>query len=89
MPVFVSMLEHDYNNHEGGWSYTSSMPTLLKCPLTLTPQPEGGFTVTSPILLELITGGDTKEEALENVQGALRAVVELYEDRSSPGPSRR
>jgi antitoxin HicB len=46
----------------------------------LTPQPEGGFTVTSPVLPELITEGDTVEEALENVQDALRAVVELYED---------
>ena len=56
------------------------MAMLLKCPLTLTPQPEGGFTVTSPVLPELITEGDTVEEALDNVQDALRAVVELYED---------
>jgi antitoxin HicB len=53
---------------------------LLKCPLTLTQQPEGGFTVTSPVLPELVTEGDTVEEALEHVQDALRAVVELYED---------
>jgi antitoxin HicB len=56
------------------------MAHLLKCPLILTPQPEGGFTVTSPVLLELITEGDTVEEALANVEDGLRAVVELYED---------
>ena len=56
------------------------MAELLKCPLTLTPQPEGGFTVTSPLIPELVTEGDTVEEALDHVQDALGAVVEIYED---------
>ena len=63
------------------------MADLLKCPLTLTPQPEGGFTVTSPLIPELVTEGDTVEEALDHVQDALRAVVELYEDLSKDLPS--
>ena len=46
-----------------------------KIPLVLTPQPEGGFTVTSPLVPELVTEGDTVEEALTNVKGALAAVV--------------
>lgn len=53
---------------------------LYKVPLVLLPQPEGGFTVTSPLLPELITEGDTVEEALFNVRDALAAVVEAYED---------
>lgn len=53
---------------------------LYKVPLLLTPQPEGGFTVTSPVLPELLTEGETVEAALANVQDALSAVVELYED---------
>lgn len=53
---------------------------LYKVPLLLSPQPEGGFTVTSPLLPELLTEGDTIEEALENVRDALAAVVEAYED---------
>ena len=53
---------------------------LYKVPLLLSPQPEGGFTVTSPLLPELITEGDTVEEALSNVRDALTAVVEAYED---------
>ena len=44
------------------------------------PYPDGGFTVTSPVLKELVTEGDTLEEALENVKDALIAVMELYED---------
>jgi antitoxin HicB len=46
----------------------------------LSPQPEGGFTVTSPLLPELVTEGETVEEALANVRDALAAVVEAYEE---------
>ena len=46
-----------------------------KIPLVLTPQPEGGYTVTSPLLPELLTEGDTVEEALANVRDALAAVI--------------
>lgn len=59
---------------------------LCKIPLVLTPQPEGGYTVTSPVLPELITEGDTAEEALENVRDALAAVVEAYQDMGRPLP---
>ena len=57
-----------------------------KVPLVLTPQPEGGYTVTSPLLPELTTEGDSIKEALENVADAFAAVAELYEDlgRSLP-----
>ena len=57
-----------------------------KVPLVMTPQPEGGYTVTSPVLPELVTEGDTLSEALRNAKDALAAVVELYEEdgRSLP-----
>lgn len=57
-----------------------------KIPLLLTPQPEGGYTVTSPVLPELVTEGDSLGEALENVQDAFAAVIELYQEmgRSLP-----
>lgn len=51
-----------------------------KAPLTLVPQPEGGYTVTSPLLPELVTEGDSLDEALDNAKDALAAVIELYED---------
>ncbi|MCV3213915.1 type II toxin-antitoxin system HicB family antitoxin [Plectonema radiosum NIES-515] len=59
---------------------------LYKVPLVLSPQLEGGFTVTSPLLPELLTEGDTVEEVLINVRDALAAVVEAYEElgRSLP-----
>lgn len=57
-----------------------------KVPLVMTPQPEGGYTVTSPLLPELITEGDSIRDAMENVKDALAAVLELYEElgRSLP-----
>ena len=60
---------------------------LYKLPLLLAPQPEGGFTVTSPLLPELVTEGDTAAEALENVRDALAAVVETYRDLGRPLPA--
>ena len=57
-----------------------------KLPLVMTPQPEGGYTVTSPLLPELITEGDSICDALENVKDALAAVVELYQDLGRPLP---
>lgn len=60
---------------------------LRRLPLVFTPQPEGGFTVTSPVLPELVTEGDTLEEAYANVADALAAVVELYADQGRPLPA--
>lgn len=40
---------------------------IARIPLILEPQPEGGYTVTSPLLPELITEGDTIAECLVNV----------------------
>jgi antitoxin HicB len=54
---------------------------IYRVPLVFTPQPEGGYTVTSPILPELLTEGDTLEEAHANVRDALDAVIELYADQ--------
>ncbi len=58
-----------------------------RIPLVLTPQPEGGYTVTSPLLPELITEGDTVSEAVANAEDAFAAVVEIYEDRGRSLPS--
>ena len=59
---------------------------LYKVPLVLEPQPEGGYMVTSPLLPELVTEGETLDDALENVKDALAAVIEAYEDLGNPLP---
>ncbi len=60
---------------------------LYRVPLIFSPQPEGGFTVTSPTLPELVTEGDSLEEAYANVRDALAAVLELYADQGRPLPA--
>jgi len=62
------------------------MGAIYKLPLVLDPQPEGGYTVTCPLLPELITEGDTVQEALTNVADALAAILEAYEDLGRPIP---
>ena len=62
------------------------MTQIYKVPLYLEPQPEGGYTVTSPLLPELVTEGDTLDESIENARDALMAVIEIYEDRGRPLP---
>ena len=57
-----------------------------KLTLEFEPQPEGGYTVTCPVLPELITEGDTIAEALANVEDALIAILEAYEDLQHPLP---
>lgn len=60
---------------------------LYRLPLVFTPQPEGGYTVTCPVLSELVTEGDTLEEANANVGDALAAVIELYADQGRALPA--
>ena len=60
--------------------------SAFKLPMVFDPQPEGGYTVTCPILPELITEGDTIAEALANVEDALVAIIETYEDLNRPLP---
>ena len=53
------------------------MDNFYKLPLVLAPQPEGGWTITCPVLPELITEADTWDEIEPNVSNALQAVVEI------------
>ena len=58
----------------------TTAPMSAKVPLVLEPQPQGEWTVTSPLLSELITEGDSIEEIRKNVQDCFSAIVEMYED---------
>jgi antitoxin HicB len=43
--------------------------------VVLEPQEDGGFTVLVPALPEVVTEGDTEQEALANAEEAIRAVL--------------
>ncbi len=63
------------------------MQQIYKLPLVLEPQPEGGYTVSCPLLPELITEADTLDEVLPNVSDALEALLEAYEHLHRPLPA--
>jgi len=63
------------------------MSRLIKIPLVLEPQKEGGWTVTSPILPELVTEVEDLKHLDEVVRDAINAVMELYEDMGKEFPS--
>jgi antitoxin HicB len=62
------------------------MSQVYKLPLVLEPQTEGGYPVTCPLLPELITAGDTVQEALNIANDALAAIVEAYKELGQPLP---
>ena len=59
---------------------------MYKIPLVLEPQPEGGYTITSPLVPELITEADTLDQVVHRVSDALATLLELYEDLGRPIP---
>ena len=63
------------------------MQQIYKHPLLLEPQPEGGYTVTCPLLPDLITEADCIEEVIPHVADALAALIEAYEDLNQLLPS--
>lgn len=63
------------------------MENIYKIPLVLEPQPEGGYTITCPLLPNLVTEADTLDEVLPNVTDALAALIEAYEDLNQPLPT--
>ena len=53
----------------------------------LEPQPGGGFTVLVPSMPEVVTEGDTEQEALANAEEAIRAVLQYRRAHGLPIPS--
>jgi antitoxin HicB len=56
------------------------MTENLSFSVILEPQEGGGFTFLVPALPEVVTEGDTEEEALANAREALRAILDYRRD---------
>jgi antitoxin HicB len=56
-------------------------------PATLTPDPDGGFTVTFRDVPEAITEGDSREEAMSRAQDALESALGMYVEAKEPLPA--
>ena len=63
------------------------MKKMMKIPLLLEPQKEGGWTITSPLVPELVTEIDELDDLSACVRDALAAVIELYEDVGKQFPA--
>jgi antitoxin HicB len=55
-------------------------------PARFEPQPEGGFLVTMRDLPEVLTEGETLEEAMHNAQEALQGILEVRQEFGLPVP---
>jgi antitoxin HicB len=53
-------------------------------PATLTPDPDGGFTVTFRDVPEAITEGDSRDEALLRAEDALESALAMYVAAKEP-----
>ncbi len=53
----------------------------------LEPQEGGGFTVLVPALPEVVTEGETEQEALANAEEAIRAILDYRRDNGLVIPS--
>ena len=53
----------------------------------LEPQEGGGFTVLVPALPEVVTEGDTEQEALANAEEAIRAILAYRREQGMAPPS--
>lgn len=63
----------------------------MRYPAVLSPQKNGGYTVTFPDIPEIVTEGDDEAEALANARHALDTVLAWYirDRRAIPRPSER
>ena len=55
--------------------------------VVLEPQEGGSFTVLVPALPEVVTEGDTEQEALANAEEAIRAVLSYRRDQGLAMPA--
>ncbi len=59
---------------------------VLNYRVILSPEPEGGYTVTVPSIRGCITFGETVEEALEMVKDAIEGCLEVLVEAGEPIP---
>jgi antitoxin HicB len=59
---------------------------LFSIRLHLEPNPDGIYTVTSPDVPGLVTEGRTPDEILRNVQDALKALLEAWQELGTEPP---
>jgi antitoxin HicB len=64
-----------------------SMSGTLRYTINLRPEPEGGYTVLVPALPEVVTYGETEEEALQMAHEAIELALEVRRDEGDEVPA--
>jgi predicted RNase H-like HicB family nuclease len=59
----------------------------MKLRVVLEPSNDGGYTVLVPALPGCVSEGDTREEALRNIQEAIQIYLEPVDDDSQAKPN--
>jgi len=54
--------------------------------ITLRPEPEGGYTVRVPALPEIVTFGESEDEAVAMAKDAIELVLHSRQERGEPIP---
>ena len=63
------------------------MSGTLRYTINLRPEPEGGYTVLVPALPEVVTYGETEEEALRMAHEAIELALEVRRDEGDDIPA--
>lgn len=59
---------------------------MMRCRIILEPQPEGGYTVFFPEFPDVLTEGDTREEAIKNAKDAIEGYIKVMKEMGWPLP---
>jgi len=62
------------------------MSRALQYTISLRPEPEGGYTVLVPALPEVVTYGETEQEALRMAREAIELALEVRRDDGDDMP---
>jgi antitoxin HicB len=63
------------------------MSSTLQYTINLRPEPEGGYTVLVPALPEVVTFGETEEEALRMAHEAIEVALQVRRDEGDEIPA--
>ena len=63
------------------------MSSTLQYTINLRPEPEGGYTVLVPALPEVVTFGETEEEALRMAHEAIEVALDVRRDEGDEIPA--
>ena len=63
------------------------MSSTLQYTINLRPEPEGGYTVLVPALPEVVTFGESEEEALRMAHEAIEVALEVRRDEGDEIPA--